>query len=265
MIQIIFMAVLIGCSLLVLGNNADEIKKIANQLNAVIMQSVLWICDFLPYYIFASLVVLLWKNGTGMFVTLWKPLLVYVSVMIFIFTAKLVYVCIKLNLRFTSLFLHLKSTMLIGLTTASSSAALGTMFTVNEKKLGISKKLSRFGTPFANLLHCPSDGTLLAVILYYLSECYGVPVNFGWLFTAWIMCSLLSMTIPPVSGGTLAVTVMLMTQLNIPQEGLAVAGIMAIIMDFPSTATRIGITHLDLLLQAHHLQLWKCDVIKKSS
>jgi Na+/H+-dicarboxylate symporter len=265
MMQIIFMAILVGCALLVLENAADGIKKLANQLNAITMQAVQWICAFLPYYIFTSLVVLFWENGIGMFIKLWKPILVYAIVIVILFVLKLLSVRIKLKLKISALISRIKSTMLIGLTTASSSAAFGTVLTVNEKELGISKKLSQFGTPLANLLHGPTDGALLAVILYYLSEYYGVSVNFGWLFTAWIMCSLLCMTIPPVSGGPLVIIGMLMIQLNIPHEGLAIAGILALVLDFPSTSIGIGMKHLELVLQASHLQLWERDTIDKSS
>ena len=265
MMQIIFMAVLIGCTLLVLKNTADGIKKTANQLGAVTMQIVQWICSFLPCYIFTSLVVLFWENGIGMFTKLWQPILIYATVVILLFVLKLISVKIKLKLRLTDLISHMKGTMLIGLTTASSAAAFGAVLTVNEKKLGISQKLSQFGTPLSNLLYVPADGVLFAVILYYLSEYYGVPVNIGWLFTAWLMCSLLAMTIPPVPGGPLVIIGMLIMQLNIPHEGLAVAGILSLILDFPSTSIGIGMRHLELLLQASRLQLWRRDTIGRAS
>ena len=74
-----------------------------------------------------------------------------------------------------------------------------------------------------------------------------MPVNIGWLVTAWIMCSIFSMTLPPVSGGTLVVTGVLMTQLNIPGEGLVVAGLLSMILDFVGTGLRIGLIHFELL------------------
>ena len=264
MMQIVFMAVLVGCALLILESVTDDIRKFVQQMNTLIRQAVQWICGFLPYYIFTSLTVMLWENGAGIFITLWKPLLIDVIATFLLFAGKLAVACTKLKLKPTVLLSCLKSTMLIGITTASSSAAFGTMLSVNEKKLGISKKLSQFGTPFANLFLIPSGGTLLAVILYYLSEYYAVPVNIGWFLTAWIMCSIFAMTIPPISGGYIVLIGMLMIPLNIPQDGLTVAGILALIMDFPATAFTIGIGHLELLLDAAHLQLWKREVLEKA-
>ena len=62
------------------------------------------------------------------------------------------------------------------------------------------------------------------------------------------------MTTPPVSGGMLVCIGMLMTQLNIPMEGIAIAGILGIVTDFIATGFKIGISHLELLLEAYAFQ-----------
>jgi Na+/H+-dicarboxylate symporter len=139
------------------------------------------------------------------------------------------------------------------------------MVNVNEKKLGISPKLNRFGMPFANLLVGSTSGVLLVVILYYLAEYYAVPVNIGWFLTLWVMCSIMCMAAPPVSGGMLVVTGMLMLQLNIPSEGLAVAGLLSIIMDFISTATKIGISHYEMMIEADKLKMLDRSVLLSPS
>ncbi len=88
-----------------------------------------------------------------------------------------------------------------------------------------------------------------------------MPVNIGWFVTGWIMCSVFSMTIPPVSGGILVVTGVLMTQLNIPGDGLIVAGLLGMILDFVGTGFRIGLIHFELLLRADHLGMWNRSVL----
>lgn len=132
---------------------------------------------------------------------------------------------------------------------------------INEKELGISKKLSRFATSLLSLFATTSHGTIFAVTVYYLAEHYNMPVNIGWFVTGWIMCSVFSMTIPPVSGGILVVTGVLMTQLNIPGDGLIVAGLLGMILDFVGTGFRIGLIHFELLLRADHLGMWNRSVL----
>ena len=160
------------------------------------------------------------------------------------------------------MFAAIKSTMLIGLTTSSSSAAFGNMIDIDEHKLGIAPELDGVALPFANIMVGSTHGSLLAVTIYYLAEYYSIPVNFVWLLTAWIMCSVLCMTIPPVSGGMLVVLGMLMSQLGIPSEGLAAAGLISILADFGATAVKIGITHLELLRQAEHLDMLNRNILE---
>ena len=174
---------------------------------------------------------------------------------------KFAYVCFRFRIPPLLLLSKTKGTILIGLVTASSSAAFSDMLNVNEKRLGISPKLNCFGMPFANLLVGSTSGVLLVVILYYLAEYYAVPVNIEWFLILWVMCSIMSMAAPPVSGGMLVVTGMLMLQLNIPSEGLAIAGLLSIIMDFIATASKIGITHYEMIIQAYKLNMLDRSVL----
>ena len=65
-----------------------------------------------------------------------------------------------------------------------------------------------------------------------------------------IMCCIFSVTSPPVSGGLLVCLGMLMEQGNIPMEGMAIASILAIAIDFIVTGFKAGLTHLELVLEA---------------
>ena len=262
--QIVFMAVLTGCALLVLETKTASIRNLLEQLNTLVCQVIQGICRLLPVYIFASLVSMLWLNGAGIFVWLWKPLVIYLLMAALMLIAKTALVSLKLHIKPQVLLSREKKSMLIGLTTASSSAALGAILDINENKLGISEKMSRFSSSIGCLFVTSTHGVIFAVILYYLAEHYGMAVDLTWFVTMWIMCVLFSMAIPPVSGGMLVVTGMLMTQLNIPHDGLAVAGLLSMVLDFVGTMIRIGVMHQEILLRAAHLNMWDRSVLKDS-
>lgn len=262
--QIVFIAVLAGCSLLVLETKTALIRDFMEQMNSLVCQIIQGICRLLPIYIFTSLVTMLWQNGAGMFVRLWKPLVIYLLAAVLMFIAKTAWVSLKLRVRPRQLLSKEKKSMLIGLTTASSSAALSDILDINENELGISQKLSRFSSSIGCLFVTGTHSTIFAVTLFYLAEYYGMPVNLGWFVTMWVMCTLFSMAIPPVSGAMLVVTGMLMTQLNIPQDGLVVAGLISMILDFVGTMFRIGIMHQEILLRAAQLKMWDRSVLEET-
>ena len=255
MLQIVFLAVLTGCGLLVLGEQTGLVKEMLEQLNLLISHIVQAICGFLPIYIFTSLTALLWENGITIFFRLWKSLAVYLLMAALMLAGKMAWTAFRLHINPVKALGKMKPSMLIGFTTGSSSAAFATALEINEKKLGISKKLSRFATSLSCLFVSTTHGVIFAVTLYYLAEYYHMSVNIGWFVTAWVMCSLFSMTIPPVSGGMLVITGVLITQLNIPKEGLVVAGLLTMILDFVGTGVRLGLIHFELLLRADHLKM----------
>ena len=255
MMQIVFLAILTGCGLLVLGEQIGAVREMMEQLNFLVSFLVQGICRFLPLYILSSLTLMLWENGIGIFFRLWKPLVIYLLLAVLMMAGKMAWTAFRIHINPIRVLGKIKSSMMIGFTTSSASAAFATILEINENELGIAKKLSRFATSILSLFAATSHGTIFAVIICYLAEYYGIPVNIGWLVTSWIMCSIFSMTLPPVSGGMLVVTGVLMTQLNIPEQGLVVAGLLSMILDFVGTGLRIGIMHFEILLRADHLKM----------
>lgn len=261
MLQIVFMAVLIGCVLLVLGNKVSEINNLVEKLTRLFMQIIESVCKLLPVYIFVSLVTLIWSNEAGIFVNLWKPI---VTCIVFCFTlmiGKIGFSAARVRISPIRLFSKIKKTVLIGLLTASSSTALSEMIDINEKKLGVSKRLNRFALPLANILCGSTCGASFVIILCFMAEYYSVSVNIDWFVNLWILCSVMSMATPPVSGGMIAILGILMTQLGIPSSGLAVAALLGIVTDFIETSSRIGIIHCEILLQANKLNMLDRNIL----
>lgn len=261
MLQIVFMAVLIGCVLLVLGNKVSEINNLVEKLTRLFMQIIESVCKLLPVYIFVSLVTLIWSNDAGIFVNLWKPI---VTCIVFCFTlmiGKIGFSAARVRISPIRLFSKIKKTVLIGLLTASSSTALSEMIDINEKKLGVSKRLNRFALPLANILCGSTCGASFVIILCFMAEYHSVSVNIDWFVNLWILCSVMSMATPPVSGGMIAILGILMTQLGIPSSGLAVAALLGIVTDFIETSSRIGIIHCEILLQANKLNMLDRNIL----
>lgn len=74
MLQVIFMACLTGIGLLILEEQAGIIRSILDQANLLVSRIIQQICRFLPLFIFSSLLSMIWTNGIGSFLRLWKPL-----------------------------------------------------------------------------------------------------------------------------------------------------------------------------------------------
>ena len=255
MLQIVFMAVIVGAVMLLLSSKVDVLKDIIESLTLLFTQIIELVCKLLPLYIFVSLVELIWDSGSDIFVMLWKPIVICILFCGLLTLGKIIYTGAKFRVSPLMLIRKTNKTMLIGFLTASSSSAFSEVLNVNEKKLGISPKFDRFGLPFANLLCASTTGAAFVIILFYLAEFHHTTADIGWFINMWIMCSVLSMAAPPVSGGMLVVMGILMTQLGIPDSSLAVAALLGIVTDFISTGTRVGIIHCEMVIQADRLNM----------
>lgn len=251
-LNLVFMAVIIGITMLVLSREVPVIQGFLNQANQVIIHVVGLVCRLLPLYIFASLASLIGKNGIGILKSVWKPFLFCVIMLHFMLFAKIIITAIKLKARPAVLIRKILPTYLIGLTTASSMAAFGSLMDINEKKLGIPAELSRMGFPIGSVLNTYAACIGFVAVIFYLAELHGVSVNIGWFISIFICVTIISCAMPPVPGGMLIGIGIILNEFGLPASDLALAGTILMFCDFFMTSVRIGVLHLELALQADH-------------
>lgn len=87
-------------------------------------------------------------------------------------------------------------TFLIGLTTASSSAAFATNLETCEKKLGIPPMLAHFAVPLEQVLYMPSVAVAFVATCLCMAENFGTAITPAWLLTMIVVTGLLSLAMP---------------------------------------------------------------------
>ncbi len=71
------------------------------------------------------------------------------------------------------------------------------------------------------------------------------------------------MATPPVAGGGISCLAILLLQLHLPTDGLAVGVTLLMLLDFLCTGTHVFALHLELTLQANHLDLLNRETLRK--
>lgn len=260
--QIIVLAILVGMIILGLDNRVDGLRKTIFDLNTVFMSAMELVCGILPLFIFASLLTLIWGNGFDSIVTLWKPIVVTALAVTVYVIVQGIYVACRLKVSVLRLAKKIMPSFIIGLTTASSLAAYTKGNEINKKQLGIAPRYSDLAYPLGITLYLTTYIPLNVVITYYLAEFYQVAVSPGWFITAGIVFLIVSYATPQVSGGALLCLTILLSQLGVPMEGLAAAGILALVLDFVVTGAKVAGQHLEMVLQARHLGMLDLDTLK---
>ena len=261
-LQIVFLAAIVGSVLLLAGSETEGLRRLAFQAEVVVRRCVTGVCMFLPLYIFSSLVTLFWRNGTGVLLTIWKPLAVSLVIFLLLAVVSLAAVCRKFRVKASVLLPKLMPAFIIGLSTASSSVAFPTMMEINETKLGVDPSYSRTAIPIGSILFAGTLAVLFMVVGGFLAERSGVTADLSWWIILLLVSALLAIATPPVAGGVLSCLSILMLQLQIPQEALALGVTLLMLLDFPSTAVRILTLHLEMILQADRLGLLDVETLR---
>ena len=191
-----------------------------------------------------------------------KPLLLCLIFCVILVTLYMTYTCWKLKVSPSVLIPKLIPDFIIGLSTASSSATFTVAMDINETKLGIDESFSGMAYPIGSILY-PGSYTMLFVLTgAFIAECYGIHADIAWWITMWIVSSLLAIATPPVAGGNISCLSVMMLQLHIPAEGLALGVALAMFLDFLCTGAKIPILHMELALQADQMGLLDHDILR---
>ena len=84
-----------------------------------------------------------------------------------------------------------------------------------------------------------------------------------WWIILWFVSGLLAISTPPVAGGMISCLSILMLQMQIPQEGLALGATLMIFLDLICTSTRIPVNHCEMILQADRLVMLNAETLRR--
>lgn len=262
-LQIILLGAFVGIALLVLGDRVSAVKAFIEQLNEVVRYLMELICKLLPVFVFLSIFALV---SSGMLGDMGGILKGFVLVVVLCLTTMIVYtvvLAIKTRVNYGVLIKKMLPVFLIGLSTASSAAALATNLETCERKLGISNKVVNFAVPLGQVLFRPTSAIIFLIMSLCMAENYQVPITPVWIITAVIVSGLLSIALPPIPGGAMTCYAVLFAQLGIPAPAVAVAIAVDSILDFIGTACNISCIEAEVSLAADKLGMLDRDVLRK--
>ena len=254
-LQIIFVAVLIGIAMLILGNKATVAASFVEQSNYIVQLIMEAVSSFVPLFVFGSILNMILGNDFSIFRPTYKLILAMLLGDVILLGVYLALVCIRRKVKPRILLKKMMPTFLIALTTASSSAAFGVNMECCEKDLGIDKRIVNFGVPLGQVVFMPGVSVMFLAVGFCMAEIYGVTVSPVWLVTAFLIAIVLAVAAPPIPGGALTCYTILFVQLKIPMEAIAVTIALNVILEFATTAVNLFCLQAELVELAAGLDM----------
>lgn len=221
MLQVIFLAILMGAAASKAGEYAPACRKGLEALNAIFNRATAMIISIMPAAIFCSMAKMVINiNAECVLSLLSWPLAVCLGFLIqFILYALLILVAGKLNpLTF---FRKFSSPILTALSLCSSNATLPLSMETCGKKLGIDQKIYSFSIPLGQTINMHGNIISLMVSAFFMTKTYGIVPSPHTIVQLCISVFILCTGSPGIPGGSLVALAVLLPQLGVPVEAIS--------------------------------------------
>jgi Na+/H+-dicarboxylate symporter len=241
MLQIIFMALLVGIAATMSGEAAKPVLDIFESANEVIMKMVVIIMYFAPYGVFA----LIAKTFATVGFDAMLPLIKYTITVLLVL---LLHITVVYMLALRGLgkldpikfFKNFLPAMSVGFSTASSSATLPITIETVEKRCGVSKSVASFTLPLGATINMDGTAIMQGVAVVFIAQVYQIDLTLGSFLTVILTATLASIGTAGVPGVGLITLAMVLESINLPVEGIALIIGIDRLLDMSRTAVNIS-------------------------
>ena len=235
MLQVIFFAVFLGISmLLVRDEQAEPMKKFFDSLNDIILKMVDLIMLIAPYAVFALLAALIAETtNPDLFQALgWYVFCVVLGLAIMI-GAYVIAVAVFTK-KSPGFFLNgISPAQLLAFSTSSSAATLPVTMERVEEHLGVEKEVSSFVLPVGATINMDGTSLYQGVAAVFICQALGFDLNFGDQLTIVLTALLASIGSAAVPGAGMIMLVIVLESIGLPAEKLAIGLALIFAVDRP--------------------------------
>lgn len=222
MLQIIAFALFIGMALAILGEKTKGIYNLFEQANEIFIYLVNVIMKTAPYGAFALIASAIGNSGLDALGSMFMYMLAVILALI-IHAAVTYSLAIKV-LGKASPFKFFKEffpAMSVGFSTSSSSATLPVSMQIAQEKLGVKKSISSFVQPLGATINMDGTGIMQAVATVFISQVYDIPLGVTEILLIILTATLASIGTAGVPSVGLIMLAMVLKQIGLPVEGIA--------------------------------------------
>jgi Na+/H+-dicarboxylate symporter len=222
MLQIIFLAVLCGIAVGMIGEYSQKLKELIEACNQLFLKITMIIVKVTPLAVFCSMTSLVLTTGTDTLIALIGFVATFILGLICMI---LVYSLLVLLIARLNPIVFLKKyapTMLTAFTLSSSNAVMPFNMKTCKEELGISPAVYSFSIPMGATMNM--DGTCVYLMMgaLFLAKIYGMPVPGSMLVSMFISTFILSIGAPGVTGSAFICLSVLTAQIGLPAEAVSI-------------------------------------------
>ena len=222
MLQIIVFALLLGVALTRAGDAGLALKASFDRWNEVIMQLVMMLMLAAPVGVFCLMVTLGAQLGFGAIVDLLAYFLCVLLVLAlhFLITYPTL---IKLMVRVSPVlfYQHMAPVMAFAFSTASSGATLPVTLETVKKRIGVRNEIASFVVPVGATINMDGTAIMQGVATVFIAQAFNVDIGLTGYLMVILTATMASIGTAAVPGVGLITLALVLTQVGLPVEGIA--------------------------------------------
>nr|WP_227678036.1 dicarboxylate/amino acid:cation symporter [Psychrobacter sp. H8-1] len=234
MLSIIFFAILIGISILMVGKPAKGLVQSLELINEVIM-------NLAPYGVFALLTKAMAELGLDL---IWS-LLGYVAVLVgslafHFFITMMIVLKLFSGLSVRTFLAKMREVQIFAFSTSSSNATIPITLRTVTKRMGVNNSVASFTVPFGATINMDGTAIMQGTATIFIANIYGIDLGVTEYLTVILMSVLASVGTAGVPGVGLIMLSMVFAQVGLPIEGIGLILGVDRILDMLRTAVNVG-------------------------
>ena len=239
-LQIIVLALMFGLAVSAAGSRATRVVELFTGLNEAMMKLVAMVMQFAPYGVFALMGRLFFRIEFSAIANLLAYFLLVAGLLI----VQLLVTYSGLLRLFAGLnpFMFLKkmeSAIMFAFSTASSNATIPVSMETVNFRMGVSSRVSSFTIPLGATINMDGTAIMQGVATVFIAQAFGVPLGLSDYLTVILMATLASVGAAGVPGVGLVTLAMVLNQVGLPLEGVALVLGVDRLLDMIRTAVNI--------------------------
>ena len=240
MLQVIVFAILIGVAISRCGEPGARVRASLNDWNEVVMRLVMMLMVVAPAGVFCLMVTLFANMGLGAIADLIKYFMTVVLVLLVHFSLTYgVLVRFLAGLNPFTFYKRFAPVMAYAFSTSSSNATLPVTLETVEHRLGVKNEVASFTVPLGATINMDGTAIMQGVATVFIAQAYNIDISLTGYLMVILTATLASIGTAGVPGVGLITLALVLQQVGLPVEGIALIIGVDRLLDMMRTAVNV--------------------------
>ncbi len=240
MLQVIIFALLFGIAIALSGKAGERIASLFEDMSTVIMRLVTILMNIAPYGVFCLLAGLFTDVSLSTFGNLLKYFFVVVfALLLHAFVTYPVLLKLLTGLNPLIFLKKMRDTAIFAFSTSSSNATLPITLETTTKKMGVKNSIASFTVPLGATINMDGTAIMQGVATVFIAQVFSQDLTFSQYLMVILTATLASIGTAGVPGVGLIMLAMVLEQVGLPVEGIALIIGVDRLLDMTRTAVNV--------------------------